>query len=582
MIPDVFASWPGLSGGSPWLLLPLAVTVLAAVALVVWRLRRSVWLAGIGPQAVVALGGVAVSIHGLWGFATETVHLPEPLAVAFICVFDAAEMVLLVMLYRAADPEVGWTRELRLMHRTAWTLVAFSAAMNAVHAPNWWARPVLAAVPGLAAWLIELQLRSKLHAARADEGDDARPGPARLLALLWQHAWAAVFALLGLDARASSSAITRAAQAQRAAQRVYRLRLALENPAPAVTSSPRALRRSCRRTERLRRRAQSALDRADVGTDTRQGLALAQRMTTLTRAAEVALLDYTDTPRVVKTFEALAVTPAADRITAAAAAREAEDARQRADDARLRAESARQEAEDARQRAEEDLAAARLELARVEGARRTLLEEQEDIAGQTETARQRAADARQDIDAARQRAEAIVAAAQKEADRTRRDAEQALTEVRAAADEQQRALDELTGRTEKERGRLREYEGALRQLTTQVQEAALIRDRLRGDLAALAPQAPEAALSGDGPAFRSEAKEAGWCYYLHTLETSQGQQEPAAGELAERFGVDVGNARNWLRDFRAARAAQLAARPPRAAARTDHQRPDDARREVAA
>ncbi|WP_125056216.1 DUF2637 domain-containing protein [Streptomyces paromomycinus] len=570
-----------MTGGSPWLLLPLAVAALAAVALVAWRLHRSVWLAGIGPQAVVALGGVAVSVYGLWGFAIETVHLPELLAAAFICVFDAAEMVLLVMLYRAADPEVGWTRELRLMHRTAWTLVGFSGAMNAVHAASWWAKPVLAAVPALAAWLIELQLRSKLHAVHADEDDDARPGPARLLALLWQHAWAAVFALLGLDARSSSSAITRAAQAQRAAQRVYRLRLALENPAPAVTSSPRALRRSGRRTERLRRRAQTALDRADVGTDTRQSLALAQRMTTLTRAAEVALLDYTDTPKVVATFEGLAVTPAADRITASAAAREAEDARQRADAARVRAESERQEADAARQRAEEELSAARQELARVEDARRKLLKEQEDISEQTEDARQRAADARQDIDAARQRAAALVDAARTEADRTRRDADQALAEVRAAAGEQQRALDELTGRTDKERGRLQQYEGALQQLKAQVQEATLVRDRLRGDLAALDPQAPDAALTGEGPAYRSEAKEAGWRYYLHTLEVSQGQQEPAAGELAERFGVDVGNARNWLRDFRAARAAQLAARPPRAAAHTDHQRPEGTRRAAA-
>ncbi|MFH8404480.1 hypothetical protein ACH4FX_06850 [Streptomyces sp. NPDC018019] len=576
MTVDVFASWLPAVGGSPWLVLPLAVTVLAAVALVAWRMRRSVWLAGIGPQAVVALGGVAVSVHGLWGFATETVHLPVPLAVAFIGVFDAAEMTLLVMLYRAADPEIGWTRELRLMHRTAWTLVGFSAAMNAVHAPNWWARPVLAAVPGLAAWLIELQLRSKLHAPGAAEDDDARPGPARLLALLWQHAWAAVFALLGLDARSSSSAITRAAQAQRAAQRVYRLRLALENPAPAVTSSPRALRRSGRRTERLRRRAQTALDRADVGTDTRQSLALAQRMTTLTRAAEVALLDYTDTPKVVATFEGLAVTPAADRITASAAVREAEDAQQRAEDARRRAESARQEAEAARQRAEDDLAAARQELDRVEDARRKLLEEQEAIAGQSETARQRAADARKDIDAARQRAEAIMDAAQKEADRTRHDAEQALSKVREAAEDQRRALEELTGRTEQTRGRLQQYEGALQQLTTQVQEATLIRDRLRGDLAALDPQAPETVLTADGPVYRSEAKEAGWRYYLHTLDTSQGQQEPTAAELAERFGVDVGNARNWLRDFRTARAAQLAARPPRAAAHTEHARSETA------
>ncbi|MFH8748316.1 hypothetical protein ACH4GK_19355 [Streptomyces rimosus] len=580
MTGDVFASWPPAAGGAPWLVLPLAVTMLAAVALLVWRLRRSVWLAGIGPQAVVALGGVAVSTHGLWGFATETVHLPVPLAVAFICVFDAAEMTLLVMLYRAADPDTGWTRELRLMHRTAWTLVGFSAAMNAVHAPNWWARPVLAAVPGLTAWLIELQLRSKLHAPGAAEDDDARPGPARLLALLWQHAWASLFALLGLDARSSSSAIARAAQAQRAAQRVYRLRLALQAPAPP--GGARAARRSERRTERLRRRAQAALDRADVATDERQGLALAQRMATLTQAEKVARLDYADIPKVIGLFEALAVTPAADRITASAAAQEAENARQRADDARRRAESARQEAEAARQRAEDDLAAARQELERVEAARQDLLKEQECITEQSEDARQRAARARQDIDAARQRAQAILNTAREEAEGTRRDADQAARKAREAAEDQRRILEELTGRTEQTRGRLQQYEGALQQLTAQVQEATLVRDRLRGDLAALDPQAPEAALTGEGPVYRSEAKEAGWRYYLHTLEASQGQQEPTAAELAERFGVDTGNARNWIRDFRAARAAQLAARPPRAAAHTDHQRPDDVRREAAA
>ncbi|WP_421109722.1 hypothetical protein [Streptomyces sp. NEAU-S77] len=543
-------SWlPDLSTSGPWAwALPAAVAV-SALAVTVWllsRLRKSAWLSGIGPQAVVALGGVAVSVHGLWGFATETAGLPSPLAVAFIAVFDAAEMTLLVMMYRAADPEQGWTPELRLMHRTAWMLVSFSAAMNAVHAPNWWARPVLAAVPGLAAWLIELQLRSKLHHTRPTEDDPTgRPGPARLVALLWQHAWAALFALLGLDARTSSSAIARAALAQRAAMRVYRLRLALETKDAAVQR--RSARRSRRQVERLRGRAQKALARADVATDSGQSLALGRRMAELTRVEEVARLDYSDTPAVVAFMEDLAVTPGAERLEASSLAEQAKDARQRAEDARAEAESARQRAEDA-------LATARQELEDARREHAALLEGRQDAAGQTEAARreeaaarQRAEAARQEETAARQRAQDLMADAQQ-----------------AVADEQAR-LDALTARVNDLDSARQARQEALQQVSDQIEEATVVRDRLRGDLAALRPQAPESVLSDDGPVWKSEAKEAGWKHYLHRL-TANDHAEPTAAELSANFGVDAGNARNWLRDFRAARAAQLAAHQPRAIA----------------
>ncbi|WP_327157256.1 hypothetical protein [Streptomyces tubercidicus] len=557
-----------LPDGPSWLswAAPLA-TALIAVTVALWgvrRLRGSSWLAGIGPQAVVALGGVAVSVYGLWGFATETVHLPRLLAVAFISVFDAAEMTLLVMLYRAADPTVGWTRELRLMHRTAWTLVAFSGAMNAIHAPNWWARPVLAAVPALAAWLIELQLRSKLHAPKQGDEEDVRPGPARLVALLWQHAWSGLFALLGLDARTSSSAIARAAMAQRAALRVYRLRLALE--ATPVAGGPRAARRTQRRRERLRGRAQKALDRADVATDPGQSLALVRRLAALTRAEEVALLDYSDAPAVLELIEDLAVTPGAQRIESSALAEQAEGARQRAEAARREADDARQEAEAARQRAEEALTAAQEELTRAEEARAAALEDQGGAATEVADARQRAEDARQAEQDARQRAEAILKDAESKAERLRQDAEMALEKTKTATTEQRQHLDALLGQAQEAEGLAQERQTALGEVNRQIQEATLLRDRLRGDLAALSPQAPDGASSGEGPVWKSPAKERGWQHYLHTLETTEGQGEPTAAELAERFGVDVGNARNWLRDFRSARAAQHAARQPRAAA----------------
>ncbi|MFI7093419.1 hypothetical protein [Streptomyces lydicus] len=565
MIPTLTNLLPEGPGWLSWVA-PLAAALMAVVVAVwgVGRLRKSAWLSGIGPQAIVALGGVAVSVYGLWGFATETVHLPKLLAVAFISVFDAAEMTLLVMLYRTADPAVGWTRELHLMHRTAWTLVGFSGAMNAVHAPNWWARPVLAAVPALAAWLIELQLRSKLHAPKSDEDDDARPGPARLVALLWQHAWSGIFALLGLDARTSSSAIARAALAQRAALRVYRLRLALENAPGAGT--PRSARRVQRRRERLRGRAQKALDRADVATDPGQSLALVRRLAALTRAEEVALLDYSDAPAVLELIEDLAVTPGAQRIESSALAQQAEDARQRAEAARRQADDARQEAESARQRAEEALTAAREELTRAEEARDAALADQGGAASAVADARQRAEDARKAEQAARQRAEAILKDAESKAERLRQDAETALEEVQTATTEQRQHLDALLDQAQEAEGLTQQRQKALGKVNRQIQEATLLRDRLRGDLAALSPQAPDGAGSGEGPVWKSQAKERGWQHYLHTLTATDGRAEPTAVELAERFGVDSGNARNWLRDFRAARAAQLAAHQPRAAA----------------
>ncbi|MFE5137859.1 hypothetical protein ACFRDV_09280 [Streptomyces fagopyri] len=526
-------SWlPDLPAGVPWAV-PLAGAVVA-LTLLAWgvgQLRKSSWLSGIGPQAVVALGGVAVSVHGLWGFATDTSALPASLAVGLIAVFDAAEMTLLVMMYRSADPEAGWTPQLRLMHRTAWMLVSFSAAMNAVHAPNWWSRPVLAAVPALAAWLIELQLRSKLHHLKPGQDDDnGRPGPARLVALLWQHAWAELFALLGLDARTSSSAIARAALVQRAALRVYRLRLALDGGRP-------------RRVRRWRRKAQKALDRADVATDRDQALALARRLAALTRADDVATLDYRRPGDVLRLIEDLAVTPAVERETAATLAEQAEDARQRASD---------------------ELGAAHSELERVRAEQAALLAQGNDADGRAaaarqieDAARQRAADARQDEQAARQRVAALVQQAQ------------------AAENAHRQEIDSLTAEAQRAQSAYQSRTDVLAQLNGQIAEARALFERLCGDLAGLDPQAPEGAAEGGETVWKSPAKQDGWTHYLHAL-TAPGTGEPTAAELAERFGVDPGNARNWLRDFRAARAAQLAAQPRALASVNGHDRTTDA------
>ncbi|WP_185994171.1 ATP synthase F0 subunit B, partial [Streptomyces benahoarensis] len=527
---------------------PLTTAALAvAVAVVGIRvLRGSAWLSGIGPQAVVALGGVAVSVYGLWGFATETIGLPEPLAVAFIGVFDAAEMTLLVMLYRAADPDVGWTRQLRMMHRTAWTLVAFSGAMNAAHAPNLVSMPVLAAVPALAAWLIELQLRHKLGAAGPEDDPSSRPGPARLLALIWQHGWAALFAVLGLDARSEGDTIARAALAHGAARRVYRLRLALE----AKDSGKRFPRVSRRRIA-----AQRVLGRAEIAADEDQAMTMSRHMASLTGVDTVARLDYSDPEAVVTMVEKLAITPAAQHLAAGGRAAEAEAARQRAESARQEAEAARQRAEDELTAAQTALTNAREEAERVLADRDAALADREEADSAVADARQRAEDARQEAEAARQRAES----ARQKAEDARKEEEDALADARQEVADQRVLLATLQGEADV-------HKDALAQLTGQIQEAETLRDRLRGDLADLTPETPSGAADGQ-PMWRSAAKQQGWERYTYILTRSGGTTEPTAADLADRFGIDAGNARNWLRDFRAARAAQLAAREPRAAAR---------------
>ncbi|GAB2891688.1 DUF2637 domain-containing protein [Streptomyces mayteni] len=601
-----------------WVMPVLATVGLGlAVALVLWmRNTARSWVSGIGPQAIVALGGVAVSVYGLWGFAIDTAKLPAVLAIAFIAVFDAAEMVLLMMLYRAADPAKGWTPQLRLMHRTAWMLVSFSCSMNAVHAPNWWSRPVLAAIPALATWLIELQLREKLgqHVAADDEQRVGRPGPVRLVVVVWQHFWARLFAAFGFDARAQGSEVARAAMARRAAHRVYRLRLILPpgNPEPTGWWDRRKLRR-----------AQAALDRADIATDPAQGLAFARRMAGLTGTVNVAAANYQDAPAVMTLLESLSVTAAADRITAQSGAMEAEAARQRAEDARQRAETARQ-------RAVEETDAARTVLGELETQRVQAEETAADATRRAENARQeaeRAETARDRAEAARQRAEDDATTADRrarqladeadlskerlerttqelhrledqtttarqgqhgtqdqlatlrrqlgdlkdqhdKADQAARQAAQQARDTRAAVDAVRQELaglhtardQALTAQADAREAARRaqiEAQGAAERAAAQQRQAREISgllERLRGELADQV---------GDGPVpvpgrrlFESDAKQAGWEHYR--AEVSANRAEPSAAELAEQFGVVAGNARNWLRDFRAARARELA------------------------
>ncbi|MFB7763566.1 hypothetical protein [Streptomyces xiamenensis] len=641
---------------NPYLTVAMTVSVALTLITVLINSRKlPKALEGIGPQAVVALGGVAVSVYGLWHFATDLAGLPDLMAIGFIGVFDAAELTLLYMMYREADPKLGWTPELRLMHRTTWMLVCFSAAMNAVHAPTGWAMPVLGAIPPLAAWLIELKLRAKLHQPDADD-ENAKPGPIRLVILAWQHGWSALFALLGLDAAERGTDIARAAMAQRAALHVYRLRLAIEH-LRQIKETNVPLRRWTRsraesKVASRRRTAQRAIDRADVATDAGQSLAMARRLAALTGVDDLATLTYSDSQSVMDMLETLAVVPSAQRISATTRAMEAEAARQSSEEARERAEAARQEAEDARQRAVEETEGAQEQL---EALQVTLAETENEVlqaTGRAEAARdaaKRAEAARQEAEDARQRAvdESRAAAnrarqlgddadlSKERLERTEEQLRRVEEQIEAARDGQHGTQDQLAAlrrdlnglqedktraenayreaadrvrqaneTADQKRGELLQLDEALREQATAVKRAedarlnaeasarraaeqaeaarveaeasaqraaeqidahrararemSALLERMRGDLADQVTDGPTPGV--DGRLYESSAKQLGWERYR--AEVSAGRAEPSASDLAERFGVSPGNARNWLRDFRGARGRELAALAP--------------------
>jgi hypothetical protein len=481
-----------LHGVSPDVLVAVAGLVAITVSVVGYLTSRAVWrglargrrrnrealtetegrkarlFSGIGPQAVVAAGGVCVSIHGLWGFATGTAKLPDVLAVGFIGTFDLAEMVLFGMLYRAADPEVGWTDELRLMHKTAWTLVGFSSAMNAVHAPNWWARPVLAAIPALAAWLIELQLRAKLTKKTALD-TSARPGPLLLLRRIWQHAWSWLFAVFNLDADASNGQISRGALAQRAAHQAYRLRNALQPAAALQAKADRGLQLS--RSEQkqlkelapLRRRAQLALDNSAMGVDAELTLDVFRRLTTLIRVDDVAMIPGTP-EKTIAMAEELAVVPAAQLI---AASKRAEEKAAEAE----RSEAARQEAERARLAELEALEEIRSEQRRAEAARLTAEEIARKAllaAEKAEAEAERSAAARQQAEDARQRSVDEMAEMSETAAALKAEAEAEEKRLADAADRRRRQEEAGTSAAQKNE----DLEAELARARTELQHLA--------------------------------------------------------------------------------------------------------------
>ncbi|WP_018570111.1 hypothetical protein [Streptomyces sp. PsTaAH-124] len=367
------------------------------------REAEVIGLGSMGRQAYVALGGMVVSIYGMWGFARETAQLPPVIAVGFIAIFDAMELVLFSQLYQRANAKLGWTTQLRLIHNTAWALVAVSATANFIHAPNPVSAPFIAAVPIGASWIIELEFRARMRGSEKIE-DGSKAGPVRLLALLWTKGWAAAFSGLGVDPNSTSGQVARATLAKKAATRLFRLRVALLQHAKLVQNREakrRDLTKAVNELDALRRKATSAMDRSDFALDSGQALAVLRGLAGWTRVDDVATVDTSDTPAVMKLMEEVAILPSAKRIEAAERAAELEAEAERAAEARATAEAARERAEEAKRAADEEKAAAVTARQEAEDALARAAEETK--AAKAEAAR--AEDARERAEAARKRAE---------------------------------------------------------------------------------------------------------------------------------------------------------------------------------
>jgi hypothetical protein len=342
-------------------------------------------------DAKVVAGGVITSLYGLWGFARTTLDLPELFALGFVSMFDILELRLFALMYKAADPRKGWTPQLRLLQGTAWSLVAASALANAAHAPNLVASPFLAVMPVAAAWVIELDLRRALVGKEAEERPQgAKPGPLRLAGLMWRRLWAWGFRKAGLDVTDRADEMVRRARARDAADASYALRKALKEKdklADEIASGavPRGeLKLKQKRLKalehdlekKIRPKAQAALEMADTQ-DPSQGLQLMQRMAWLTRADDVALLDYGPQSPAMRVLEELNIAANAEFIESAQRAREedqrAAEAAERAQEATRALEKAQEELEALSRRMEEAQKAEERETSRI----RVLTEERE-------------------------------------------------------------------------------------------------------------------------------------------------------------------------------------------------------------
>ncbi|MGW6603522.1 hypothetical protein [Streptomyces sp. NPDC055036] len=375
-------------GVPPWAVAVAAVVaVVAAVAVVVFVLRlvgrvvtravekartdddraaRARVMAMIDDRwrTIVGICGMTVSMYGLWGFAEQTAGLPVVLRVFFIAIFDGAEIGLMLGLSRAlaAQEQPRWTEGMRRSRRMAWGLAAISAAANWVHAPEgggWWAKVALAGVPIVSVKLLEHGLDLRIaELEQADEEEGVRPGPLRLVVLLWRKVWIALFAALGLDAASTTNETSRRLLAQRASRAVIELGQAQERAGrPHKFRWTKALAE--RRERNLTTEAALALDRADAPVDLDQALAVVRRTMSHMQAGQLGKLDYSNADEVVSAVVSL---PALQTLVQRRLDEQKAEVREE-----MRA--AEREAEQARDTALADLEAEREERKRIEAER---------------------------------------------------------------------------------------------------------------------------------------------------------------------------------------------------------------------
>ncbi|MGW1765050.1 hypothetical protein ACWCQL_13365 [Streptomyces sp. NPDC002073] len=514
-------------------------------------------LGNMGRQAYVALGGMVVSVYGMWGFALETAQLPEVIAVGFIAMFDAMELVLFSQLYKQANPKLGWTPQLRLIHNTAWALVAVSATANFIHAPNPVAAPFMAAMPIGAAWVIELEFRARMRGTEQQD-DASKAGPVRLVVLMWTKGWAAAFSGLGLDPNSTSGQVARATLAEKAAERLFRLRKRLEQNAELATNTRakrRDLVRAVKDLDARRRTATRAMGRAGFAVDSGQALAVLRDLAGKTRVDDVAMVNTADPLAVTQLMEEIAIMPAAKRIEAAERAAELEAKAERA-------ESARQAAEDARERAEVAMRAAIDEKAEAESAREEARGALAEAAEETKKAKaeaDRAEEARERSEAARKRAESKMSEEEKNANRLIERAEEEQKKLDSASRELDRVRHLIADEESVKDSTAGQVESLRRDLQRLLNERKSAEDTTRS----LAGEAQR--IGGEVERLRSVLGDAQRAAEEHTaaahraadLRRQAEEKQRLAAEAAERTQAEAAEAQALLESLRPQLADRL-------------------------
>lgn len=478
---------------------------------------------------VMALCSMSVSLYGMWGFARETAQLPEPFAVGFLAAFDITELVLFTLLYKRADK--GWTTQLRLMHDLAWCLVAVSATANFIHAPNAASAPFMAIMPIVAAVVIELEFRAVMKGAELPD-TEAKPGPAKLIGLLWTKGWAALFAGLDIDPASKGGQVYRAALAKKAGKQLFRLRTLLEAHKKLIEGKDAKRRRlatAVKELEQARKAATTSMARADFATDSGQALAVLRGLGGWTEVDDVATVNFKDPLEVTDLMERVAIMPAAKRIENAERAAELEEQAERA-------EAARVEAEDAKQRAEEAMRAAVEEKAAAETARQEATEALALAAEETEKAKAeavRAEDARERAEAARERAESEMTEESNNVARLAERAEEEQKKLSEAASELARVQGLVADESERRRVAADEVASVREQLQRLVNERSTAEDTTR-------TKTEEARrIAGEVERLESALATAQGKVREHTTAAEQAAEQRLRAEDAQRLAAET-------------------------------------------